>query len=1135
MATNVARIQAELDLDNGRFSGKITNSIGQVQKFNSVVNNTSQSIKNIERRVTGFGASVRDAMVVLGQFRASMMTVWAGTGQWVAAIIKANAELERMQALLRGVAKGDQAQRNAQANADLAYTIKLAQEAPFSINAIGDSIVKLRSAGIDATQTMSGLTNAVAAFGGNDETLKRATIALQQMAGKGVVSMEELRQQLGEAVPTAMRLMARGMGVSMGELTKKVSTGTVEAMSAIKAMTLEMDREYEGAGREMMKTWSGMTAKLKTEWMLFAKEIGDAGLFDAAKDGLRELTNILKDQNTINSVKALGQSLGQMISIFMEGAKWIIANQDAIVAWGKAIGTVVVGGYVLSLIRNMNFLQAAMVSMRAHMAKAGVENSNFIKSFAGMGVMGAARTAAVGLGGAISSLAGTLTGFTGPVGVAIAAIGLLIGWMVKLRIEAEQTMSALNRVMNLKANDFASAEDIEKATTKLEQYEKLARRIATQGQRLRGNPEEDRSMLMSVASELNDTKLLQQIKDADAAGVMDLMKSMELNLRKAKVTLQENIDRSNQNLRIFNEKKFVEGNSDVLDRAVGEVADRFRKKEAEFEAAASGKSQEFINEGRNKLLKEGNDAQVKILDQQIAILTEKSKTMSGLDAKYTRDLIEQRKERRRVLQAQTNDILAARAAGIQTITAPGGDKDAAKKAKADADSLATQLENLRGKSAQLKAQIDGETIPSLAKFDELLKAGKWGKNPNQGIVAEIRKVITANADLAAEVKKNKATETLSSNLDEMAAKAKADVVTSSLKESGDVYSKVAAGMVGFNREVAVLRLGLDKTNMSAEEFDKKVKEIKDTLFEVDMNRFTDWVTETNVENNTAILEDRAKTLAEYNEKLRQYGILRANLIAGANGNQDRIDEINKGVDSAIASETKRFNYETRSSWQKWIDEYKDITQEMDDVWGQSMESMSNSLTDALTSGKSGWRDYATAILKEITRIMTAKVIAQFVEFAASFFGGSAGGGGYSKAGMTANTSASSAGSNIKGYANGGIHSAAGSMPLHKYASGGIAKTPQMALFGEGRLPEAYVPLPDGRSIPVTMDGATGGGGVQNNISINVNVQGDGSAETTVDGGSSEDRKLASSLKVAVVKVIQEEMRPGGSIWKANNR
>ncbi|GHD42228.1 hypothetical protein GCM10017083_06990 [Thalassobaculum fulvum] len=54
------------------------------------------------------------------------------------------------------------------------------------------------------------------------------------------------------------------------------------------------------------------------------------------------------------------------------------------------------------------------------------------------------------------------------------------------------------------------------------------------------------------------------------------------------------------------------------------------------------------------------------------------------------------------------------------------------------------------------------------------------------------------------------------------------------------------------------------------------------------------------------------------------------------------------------------------------------------------------------------------------------------------------------------------------FADGGVMTAGGPLELHRYASGGIAHRPQLALFGEGRMPEAFVPLPDGRSIPVTV-------------------------------------------------------------------
>lgn len=47
-----------------------------------------------------------------------------------------------------------------------------------------------------------------------------------------------------------------------------------------------------------------------------------------------------------------------------------------------------------------------------------------------------------------------------------------------------------------------------------------------------------------------------------------------------------------------------------------------------------------------------------------------------------------------------------------------------------------------------------------------------------------------------------------------------------------------------------------------------------------------------------------------------------------------------------------------------------------------------------------------------------------------------------------------------------------------FARGGVTNGPTLALFGEGRNREAFVPLPDNRSIPVTLNGGGGGGSTQ---------------------------------------------------------
>ena len=101
---------------------------------------------------------------------------------------------------------------------------------------------------------------------------------------------------------------------------------------------------------------------------------------------------------------------------------------------------------------------------------------------------------------------------------------------------------------------------------------------------------------------------------------------------------------------------------------------------------------------------------------------------------------------------------------------------------------------------------------------------------------------------------------------------------------------------------------------------------------------------------------------------------------------------------------------------------------------------------------------------------------------------------------------------------GGVMSGNGPVPLRKYARGGIAYGPQMALFGEGSTPEAYVPLPDGRSIPVKVKD----GGSMGNITVNVDASG-----SQVQGDQPNANKLGEALGAAVRQELIRQKRPGG--------
>jgi len=108
-----------------------------------------------------------------------------------------------------------------------------------------------------------------------------------------------------------------------------------------------------------------------------------------------------------------------------------------------------------------------------------------------------------------------------------------------------------------------------------------------------------------------------------------------------------------------------------------------------------------------------------------------------------------------------------------------------------------------------------------------------------------------------------------------------------------------------------------------------------------------------------------------------------------------------------------------------------------------------------------------------------------------------------------------------GFADGGIMSQSGPMDLKRYARGGVANSPQLAMFGEGSTPEAYVPLPDGRSIPVTMRGTSSGVQVG---AINITVENTGDDLTPAA-----QKQLAGQVKGIVLSTLANERRSGGML------
>jgi phage-related minor tail protein len=263
-----------------------------------------------------------------------------------------------------------------------------------------------------------------------------------------------------------------------------------------------------------------------------------------------------------------------------------------------------------------------------------------------------------------------------------------------------------------------------------------------------------------------------------------------------------------------------------------------------------------------------------------------------------------------------------------------------------------------------------------------------------------------------------------------------------------------------------------------------------------------------------ITRDRADAIfaIERNAKMKEFGLTEDMLKANTAGYENQIQEI----EAMMEQHARQMENPIQTMARSWNDMGENIRQ----ASTQWMTGFSDQLTTMLINGKADFASFTKAVLADIARIMVQKMLIGLGTAAMGFLGG---GGGGSTYGVT-NTSFST-------LADGGIMSSMGKLPLNKYASGGVAKSPQVAIFGEGRQNEAYVPLPDGKSIPVTMKG--GGGAGDNNVSININVDGGGNATQDKKGGKGDADmwgKMADSIKGIVVQTISEQRRPGGQLW-----
>ena len=153
-----------------------------------------------------------------------------------------------------------------------------------------------------------GITASLSALGISGQDASLVFMAYTQIMAKGKLSMEELRQQLGEKFPPAMGVFAKAMGVSVSELNDLIASGSILSQDILpkvaKVLNLDYGKSASGSADSLVLALTKLGNVGFEITSIFTDKLSGAlaGVVNFASNGL----GFLKD--SLGTLIPLGQS-----------------------------------------------------------------------------------------------------------------------------------------------------------------------------------------------------------------------------------------------------------------------------------------------------------------------------------------------------------------------------------------------------------------------------------------------------------------------------------------------------------------------------------------------------------------------------------------------------------------------------------------------------------------------------------------------------------------------------------------------------------------------------------------------------------------------------------------------------------
>lgn len=232
-------------------------------------------------------------------------------------MVAAAAGMETLQAGLKAIT-GD----SAKAAQELEFVRVVASRVGGDVLEVGRAYLGLAAStkgtaveGQATRDVFEAVSNAMGKAGRSSAETSNALMALSQMASKGTVQAEELKGQLGEALPGALQAAAAGMGITVEEMNKLVESGSITANDIFPALTKGLNELYGQAGGA--QTLAQEFANIKNAFSDMSARLGDSGGLNAFKVAaeLAQMAILLFGEGLVAAGQKIGVLMGALATL----------------------------------------------------------------------------------------------------------------------------------------------------------------------------------------------------------------------------------------------------------------------------------------------------------------------------------------------------------------------------------------------------------------------------------------------------------------------------------------------------------------------------------------------------------------------------------------------------------------------------------------------------------------------------------------------------------------------------------------------------------------------------------------------------------------------------------------------------